>query len=69
MRERFFRHDVEDHERAIFQPREDLFATDRLAMSNRLSQFSFHDSFSTPIPQSEHAMCPFGFEWIQPCQP
>ena len=26
VRERFFRHDVEDHEHAIFQPGEDLFA-------------------------------------------
>ena len=34
VRERFFRHDVEDHERAISKPRENLFAADRAAMIN-----------------------------------
>jgi hypothetical protein len=46
VRERFSRHDVEDHKRAIFKAREDFFAPDRSTMGtvSLSSVFTTHSS-------------------------
>jgi hypothetical protein len=69
VRERFSRHDVEDHKRAIFKAREDFFAADRSTMGNCFSQFNLHNSFlglEPSLPQHRNRNAPWvlEFEWF-----